>query len=263
MSDVNNQNLENFLKPSHYCDCDSENIINKAKEITANCKTNRDRAVKIFYWVRDNIPYTFGRWDKKASVILNEKKGMCTSKAVLLVSLLRAVGIPAGFGVLEVKGREYLGVIALSIFTKVIKKTSIHIYGGAFLNGKWVKIDPSADYLLSAKTSYFNPTTQLVDWDGRADAMENLDKNHILKDSFPLSDINNFLQKKPKTATGFVVKAGNLYLDFLRQNDQKINDITELELLFRKWLKKNHFWSYYSFFLAIKYRRLKLKLQAK
>jgi len=54
----------------------------------------------LFYFVRDEIKYTIyisklREKDNRATEILSRKKGYCVQKAVLLVALARASGIPA------------------------------------------------------------------------------------------------------------------------------------------------------------------------
>ena len=103
--------LKDFLIKTEYCDFENEKIKKLAEELIKGCVSEKEKAVALFYWVRDNILYRVGLWNRKASETLAEGKGVCTSKANLLVALLRAVGIPAGYGVMRVKGREYFGQI--------------------------------------------------------------------------------------------------------------------------------------------------------
>ena len=65
-----------------------------------NEKENKEKAIKLFYWVRDEIrydPYTFSalKRDYKATKILERGKGWCVQKAILLTALGRAAGIPS------------------------------------------------------------------------------------------------------------------------------------------------------------------------
>src|SRR5680860_72246 len=86
-------NIGEYLAETEFCDFKHPTIQELAGKITKNHKSQKIKAIAIFYWVRDNIPYKFGSWGKKASKVLDEKHGMCTNKALLLTALLRASGI--------------------------------------------------------------------------------------------------------------------------------------------------------------------------
>ena len=112
----------------------------------------------------------------------------------------------------------------------------------------------SEDFLVATEfcdsTAYFNPTSRLVEWDGTSDAMINLNQTHILKDDYPIANIDRWIAKKPKHAQGIALKVANIYVRFLRKNQHKVRDTAELEVLFRTWLRKNHPWVFYSFSVA-------------
>ena len=250
----------NFLEETEYCNFSHPIVKGLAIEITKNCNTDREKAVALFYWVRNNIQYTFGAWGIKASQVVLQKKGMCTNKAVLLTTLLRACNIPAGFGMLKVDAKEYFGPIIPPMFKDFLGKNSVHFYSYVCLDNKWIKIDSSVDPNLSEKTHYFNPTTQLTEWDGYLDATENLDESHIKSEHGPWANINDLLKKKPKNAKKIVTFSGNIYLFFLRQTEIKIQDTDrELESLFKKWLRKNNFLFYCIMMLFAKYKNWEIK----
>jgi len=252
-----NMNKFAYFSASEYCDCDNTEIKRISKSITANCENETEKAVALFYWVRDNILYRVGLWQRKASETLKEMEGTCTNKANLLVALLRSVGIKAGYGIMKVKGREYFGPIALPMLKRMIADKSLHVYCCVELNGNWIKCDPSDDKELSEKTSYFNPTSKLVDWEGEKDAMLNLNPSHILSDEYPTENIDRIIAKKANKSKGIIAKVGNFYIKFLRQNKKRIEDASELEPLFKKWLRRNHFFYYCIFVIVYFFRILK------
>jgi transglutaminase-like putative cysteine protease len=59
-------------------------------------------AARCFFWVRDRIRHSIDHGDQvltfSASEVLRHRTGFCYAKSHLLVALLRANGIPAGFG---------------------------------------------------------------------------------------------------------------------------------------------------------------------
>lgn len=254
------ERTEDFLKETKYCDFKNSEIVKLNDRLIRGKLADEEKAVALFYWVRDNIPYKFGDWGKRASEVLKQESGMCTNKVVLLISLFRLNNIPSGFGILKVKGQEYFGPIAIPILTKRIAKESVHVYAHVKLGDDWFMVDPSGDRALSEETSYFNHTTELVDWDGRTDAMENLSPETIIDDLGLFSHIDERLEKKPKHGKGFVIKIGNLYLDFLRQNETRIDDPARLEALFLEWFKKKSICFYCLFRCFSRYMDIKDKL---
>ena len=222
-------NIEELLLETKFCDFSNSEIKKLSEKIVINCKDDREKAVKLFYWVRDNILYKLGDWNKKASETLKKREGGCTSKSNLLVALFRLNKIPAAYGVMRVYTRKYFGPLALSFLTQFASEISVHVYCGVYLDNKWIKCDPSDDKKLSENTFYINPQSRLVEWDGINDALLNLNKNDILEDNFPLSNIDFLISKKPKRARGIPLRIANLYIKFLRENTEKVNDIKKKE----------------------------------
>ncbi len=250
-------NIEDFLKETEFCDFSSETIKNLAKEISKNCKNDKEFAVSVFYWVRDNILYRVGNWQKKASETLAEKEGTCTNKANLLVALLRNNNIPAGYGIMKVHGQRYFGPISIAMLNKFIGKTSVHVFVLVYINDKWIKCDPSTDKEFSIATSYFNFTTNLVDWDGDADAMMRFKEEDVIKKEYPISDIDPWMTKKSKNAKGIPLKIAHIYIRFARKNKQRVSNSEEFETLFKKYLKSSNPFYFYLFQLASLYKDIK------
>jgi len=150
----------------------------------------------MFYWVRDNVLYRVGLWNVTAAETLAIREGTCTNKSNLLVALLRARGIPAGYGVMKVYGQKYFGPVAIPMLNRLVSKVSTHVYVAVYLDDKWIKCDPSDDKKLCSKTSHFNYTTTIVDWDGVNNAELNLNQDHIISDDFPIASIDNIMIKK-------------------------------------------------------------------
>lgn len=257
MLEGKSKDISFFLKETYYCDYTHPTIKALANDFTSKYKNQRDLAKALFYYVRDNVFYRVGLWNRKASETLNERDGSCTNSANLLIALLRACDIPAGYGVMRVDGQQYFGPVTLEMFRGRVSKNSIHIYCYVYLDNKWIKCDPSDDKKLSENTSYFNPPSELIKWDGFNDAMLNLDPKYILKNEGPIDNIDFIISKKPHNARGILIKVANLYVKFLRQNNQRINNTKELEPLFKRWLKKNNPLYYYLYFLVSWWRDLR------
>lgn len=251
-------NFEDYLKPTKYCDFENIKIIELAKSIINNSNDTRRNAIACFYWVRDNIKYYVGNWNYKASQTIDLGYGTCTNKANLLIALLRSINIPAGYGYMRVKGQEYFGEIIIPIFKKKVAKNSVHIFCYIFLDNYWIKCDPSDDKLLCDKTSYFNSTTQIVEWDGYHDAMINLNQNHIIYNhNSPIDNLDHLIDKKPRNGKGVPVKVANIYLDFLRHSKQKFNSISDVQIFFLKYLLFNYTLYFLIFFSIFWYKDIK------
>ncbi len=184
--------MEKYLAPTYIIDCDSDSIKVKARELIRERDKDTDRAIALFYFVRDNIAYNLYVPKHmpehfKASSTLARGKGYCVQKAVLLVALARAAGIPARLCFAKI--RNYL------VPPKVLErlKSDIfpwHGYAELQLDGKWVKATPAFDIEMCREQRLVP-----VEFDGYSDAKfhpYNLDgKKHIeyLLDRGPFDDV--------------------------------------------------------------------------
>lgn len=79
--------MEDYVKPTEFCDCDCEEIKRKAEELTKNVSSPKEAAVTIFNYVRDQFPLAMGKLEEKASETLNEGKVHCVTKTNLQIAL--------------------------------------------------------------------------------------------------------------------------------------------------------------------------------
>jgi len=159
---------EQFLNPTPFIDCDAEPVKEKALGLIRGIPGERDRAVRIFYAVRDGIKYTiYGRRSLpehyRASHVLSEGEGYCVQKAILLVALARAASIPARLRFAAIRNHlmpaELLEKRGTNFF-------AFHGYTDLYLEGSWVKATPTFDILCCT-----NAGLHPVDFDGRHDAL--------------------------------------------------------------------------------------------
>jgi len=149
-------------------DFDHSAVAEFARSATAEDASNRDRAVHLYYAVRDTIRYDPYSIDlsvrgMRASTTLEAGHGWCVPKAVLLSACCRAVGIPAKLGFADV--RNHLSTERL----RQQMKTDIffwHGYTSIFIDGNWRKATPAFDIELCRK---FN--LQTLEFDGHQDAL--------------------------------------------------------------------------------------------
>jgi transglutaminase-like putative cysteine protease len=159
---------EEFLKPTEWIDSDHPDIQAFARKTTAGLKTDREKAVRLFYAVRDGIYYDPYRIDPsrngfKASTILQRGYGYCVAKAIVLAAVLRAVGIPCKLHFADV--RNHLTTERLK---KLMQTDTFfhHGYNDIWLDGRWIKVTPTFNLSLCEKFK-----VKPLDWDGISDAI--------------------------------------------------------------------------------------------
>lgn len=158
-----------YLKPTAYLDHDSPAVQAFVEEAVGDARTEADKAVRLFYAVRDGIRYDPYRISDdpttyRASDILAKRAGFCVPKAVLLAAGARAVGIPAGIGLSDVTNhlcsdrlREAMGGKTLFMH---------HGYAVMLIDDAWIKAAPAFNIELCDKFDVA-PT----EFDGRSDAL--------------------------------------------------------------------------------------------
>jgi len=159
---------QQYLGSTFFIDCDAPAIVGKSQELTAGTLNERDKAIHIFNFVRDEIRYNVysprpSSEDFKASHVLARKEGYCVQKAVLLVTLARAARIPARLRFAEIRQH--------SISPSLLERRGSNIFpyhGLADLNvdGRWVKATPTYDAEYSKKAG-----VRPVEFDGTKDAL--------------------------------------------------------------------------------------------
>lgn len=143
--------------PSHYAESDSPVIINLAKAITKNKKTNTDKAKALYEWVKQNISYdymTLEKFSKGLSYIdvhgqdvsalytLQNRIDVCVGYASLYAALLRSINIP----------------------TRIIfgdTPQGEHAWNEVFIDNKWLLTDVTWDS--PNGNEYFNPTAEFFE----------------------------------------------------------------------------------------------------
>lgn len=96
-----------YLEPTRFLDFTTAAVRCFAEQATAGAKSDIDKAVKLFYAVRDGIRYDpfavrLVPEDYVASNVLTSKGAYCLPKAIVLAACARAVDIPCGIGLSDV-----------------------------------------------------------------------------------------------------------------------------------------------------------------
>jgi transglutaminase-like putative cysteine protease len=210
-----------FRHATYYINFDHPAVRDFAADRTRGAKTEVEKAVRLFYAVRDEIrydPYSlrYGPEFYRASYTLEKKVGWCVPKGILMTALCRSAGLSARPGYADVRNHltspRLMELMGTDIF-------SYHGYVEIWLNGRWVKATPVFDKALcerfrvvpqefdGGKDSLF----QQFDADGRRH-MEYV-KDHGPYDDLPLKEImDDFAWRYPKYAER--QKQGQLKGDF-------------------------------------------------
>ena len=160
--------MEKYLRPTPTFDCDNEAIKQKAGDLTEGDEKVADKAKSLFYFVRDEIKYNmYAPLDAlelyRASRTLERGDGNCIQKAVLLVALARAAGIPARLRHADFRNHHLTDEVMLLLGTNVFM---YHGYSDLYIEGKWVRATPALD-LKTCQENRFIP----VEFDAKRDAI--------------------------------------------------------------------------------------------
>ena len=139
---------ERYVMPSRFVESDSlevQGFVTSALRDLPVGATNRDKAIRLFEAVRDDIrydPYCFALDEAsyRASRIAGAEAAFCVPKAILLAACLRAVGIPAALGFADV--RNHLNTPKL----QELMGTDLFIYHGyvqLWLGNEAYKVTPA------------------------------------------------------------------------------------------------------------------------
>lgn len=148
-----NNEIEGALRPSVMVDADHPAVIAFARAATASTRTARERAVKLYYAVRDDFRYDPYKVDLsieglKASRVLSDGYGWCIPKAVLLAAACRVVGVPARLGLADVRNHLSTPRLREAMGTDMFYR---HGYTAIHLDGKWLKATPAFNLALCHK----------------------------------------------------------------------------------------------------------------
>ncbi len=169
-----------YLAPGSFVDSDHADVIAFAEAAIAGADDAVERAVRIYFAVRDDIRYQPYRNflipdTYRASVCIRDGLGFCIPKAALVAAAARAVGIPARVGYADVRNhlasRRLLDMIGTDRFI-------YHGYAALWLEVKWVKSTPAFDIKMCEKFGVV-----ALDFDGREDSLfhpfDRKDRRHM------------------------------------------------------------------------------------
>jgi transglutaminase-like putative cysteine protease len=136
--------LAPYLEPTFFIDSDHPLVRERSAALCEGARNDRERARRLYYAVRDGIRYdpysiTADPQDYRASNVVSRTAAYCIPKAVLLVALARALGIPARLGFADVRNHltseKLRAVLGSDLFV-------FHGYAELWLDARWVKATP-------------------------------------------------------------------------------------------------------------------------
>ena len=156
-----------FLAPGRFVDSDHPAVVAFVRE-HAKGATPRERAVALYYAVRDGVRYNpfldYSREDAfRGSHCLAAGEGFCIGKAALLAAAARADGIPARVGFADVKNHLTTPALRERMGSDLFV---YHGYAELHLEGKWVKATPAFNIELCRRFK-----VKPLEFDGREDSI--------------------------------------------------------------------------------------------
>ncbi len=199
--------LECHLRATEFIDSDHPEVVAFARDRAAGATTPREKAILLYYAVRDEFRYDPYRVvlrpeHFRASACIDRGHGFCITKAVLLTACLRAERVPARLGFGDVRNHlaterllEYNGG---DLFV-------YHGYADVKLGTRWVKATPAFNLSLCEKFG-----VESLEFDGVEDSLfhphDKAGRRHMeyvrdrgVHDDLPYADIEAaFRRSQPK-----------------------------------------------------------------
>jgi len=195
------------------CDMDHPEVTALAARLAR--ATPRETAFAIWaeLW---KMPYRFGGWRWTASDTILRRHGMCTTKAVLQVALLRKNGIEAGYVQGQLLGPLVRACMLPQYAPRFQRDTFKHYYCAVRLDGQWIPLDSSysvGSLSLIARTE--THVAERVSWDAAEEGFANGAATLAGADPFDIRvvpEIDAVLRKTP-TYDARNAEAMNVLLD--------------------------------------------------
>lgn len=159
---------DRWLAPTEFLDHDRPEVRSFAEATVGDAGTDVERAVRLFYAVRDGWwydPYSsdHDRAAFRASTIVAESRSWCVPKSILLTASARAVGIPARLGFADVRNHLQSERLKEKMGTDLFV---FHGYSELLLDGTWRKASAAFNLELCQRFD-----TEPLEFDGTEDAL--------------------------------------------------------------------------------------------
>jgi transglutaminase-like putative cysteine protease len=159
--------VSGYLAPGTFVDSAHAAVVRFAQKHSQE-GNDRERAVSLYYAVRDEIRYNpFLDFSKpeafRASAVLQAGEGFCVGKAALLAAVARAAGIEARVGFADVKNHLTSPRLAETMGSDLF---IYHGYTELLLEGRWIKATPAFNLALCQRFR-----VKPLEFDGREDSI--------------------------------------------------------------------------------------------
>lgn len=216
-----------YLKETKLCNFNNKLIKDavvvlraRERELKNREPNQKEMAIRIYSFVRDEIRFGLDLFYRKASETLIRKIGFYSQKANLQVALLRNTKIPARFHIVK---------IPISVFNEIFAKWQVKYlsaeripknlgvpYCEAYLNNKWIACQCLFDVELSPHLAR--------SWDGERNLIFFQDK--IEEDLGTTNSIDEILEKSKESTVAKIVSSVdyffiNRYLDAIRKRQRE------------------------------------------
>jgi transglutaminase-like putative cysteine protease len=162
------ESMQAYLTPTEFIDSDHPGVVEFAETSAAQATSATDKAIALYYAVRDRIrydPYRFKFEPEpyRASQVLAEGAAYCIPKAILMCAGARALGIPAALGFADVKNHLNTKKLRRLMGTDTFL---YHGYTALYLDERWIKVTPAFNIELCERFGVVP-----LDFDGHNDSL--------------------------------------------------------------------------------------------
>jgi hypothetical protein len=142
---IRDEKLAKYLQPTTFCQADDPEIVEVARSIVGEETNSWAAAKRIAHWVNREMSPNYDVGFASAREILANREGDCSEHTVIMVTLCRAVGIPARAAVGVMYGD---GIFAYHMWPEVYA-------------GRWVGLDPKWLSLDEKTGEYYTDATHI------------------------------------------------------------------------------------------------------
>ncbi len=202
---VSFEDTEPWLGETRMIDKDSAAVRQKVSELIEGAVDDRERALRIFHFVRDEIAFGWegAFYAMTATEVLRAERGFCNTKATLFIAMLRAAGIPARQRFVDLRADVLYGLVDTG------GPYVDHSYTEVYLDGRWIGVDSyviDQPLYVKAISRLRDSGRQLgfgvhlngtIDWDGFSDSfVQFVDDDSVdqltIRDHGVFADVNDF-----------------------------------------------------------------------
>ncbi|HMU91101.1 MAG TPA: transglutaminase family protein [Pseudomonadales bacterium] len=158
-----------LLASSYFIDSDHPAVVEFAMRAIDGAQESRERAVRLYYAVRDQIRYNpyaadMSREAMKASTVAQRGESFCVPKSILLAACARAVGIPSRLGFADVRNH-----LTSNRLKESMRGNDLFVFHGQtlmYVDGRWSKSTPAFNLSLCQKINILP-----LEYDGQTDSV--------------------------------------------------------------------------------------------